>query len=181
MRRILVTYPNSYFERVNSFLDGMTVTPLKRSGSDLPEDTEGQASKKETTIYSPLAQVTEPSDPAAFAEWDNWVAKRVAERDAAMSAVMKASGLDSPLPGLADMNGQGTFFPCEPYGTCWAPAHLPGQPAEAQISPQISSPQSQSSGPIAQPVGSGPITPSPRDPFFPCYPGGSRFLPRNAL
>jgi hypothetical protein len=32
---------------------------------------------------------------------------------------MKASGLTSPIPGLADMDGQGTFFKCPPYGTCW--------------------------------------------------------------
>ncbi len=35
---------------------------------------------------------------------------------------MKAAGLTSPLPGLADMQGQGTFFACAPYGTCWEPA-----------------------------------------------------------
>jgi len=26
------------------------------------------------------------------------------------------------VPGLAEMNGQGRFFACEPYGTCWEPA-----------------------------------------------------------
>ena len=35
---------------------------------------------------------------------------------------MKEAGLKSPIPGLADMKGQGHFFPCEQYGTCWEPA-----------------------------------------------------------
>ena len=34
---------------------------------------------------------------------------------------MKASGLTSPIPGLAELKGQGTFFDCAPYGTCWEP------------------------------------------------------------
>jgi hypothetical protein len=38
-----------------------------------------------------------------------------------MADVMKAAGLTSPLPGLAGMKGQGTFFACAPYGTCWEP------------------------------------------------------------
>ena len=59
----------------------------------------------------------------AFADWDSWVDGRIASRSAAMTAVMKASGLNSPLPGLADMNGQGTFTPCAPYGTCWQPTN----------------------------------------------------------
>jgi hypothetical protein len=52
-----------------------------------------------------------PDDPGAFAEFDKWVADRVAQRAAAMAEVMKAAGLTSPLPGLADMKGQGGLDP----------------------------------------------------------------------
>ena len=60
-----------------------------------------------------------PTNATAFAAWDKWVADRVAQRKAAMDEVMKASGLTTPLPGLADMAGRGKFFECAPYGTCW--------------------------------------------------------------
>ena len=57
-----------------------------------------------------LLEAAGPDDSGAFAEFDKWVADRVAQRTAAMADVMKAAGLTSPLPGLADMKGQGTFF-----------------------------------------------------------------------
>jgi len=60
-------------------------------------------------------------DPATFAAWDKWVGERLEERDLAMSAAMKDAGLAEPVPGLAEMNGKGTFFSCAPYGTCWQP------------------------------------------------------------
>ena len=53
--------------------------------------------------------------------WDKWVSDRVAQRDAAIAAVMEASGLTAPIPGMAEMDGQGKFFDCAPYGTCWEP------------------------------------------------------------
>jgi len=37
--------------------------------------------------------------------------------------VMKESGLKEPLPGMADMNARGSFFECQPYGTCWEPTN----------------------------------------------------------
>ena len=174
-RRIVVPYPNQYFERVNSYLDGMTVTPLKSSDSQQPETAEGLSRKQQTTIYSPLERVTEAENhPEAFADFDNWVENRVAERSDAMDAMMKASGLTSPIPGLADMNGQGTFFPCAPYGTCWAPTGPPGQQSGAQPheSPQVSAPRSQPSGPIARTTSPTPI--APINSFFPCPPTGVR-------
>jgi hypothetical protein len=44
-----------------------------------------------------------------------------------MAEMMKASGLTSPIPGLADMKGHGTFFECASYGTCWEPTAQDGQ------------------------------------------------------
>jgi len=38
-----------------------------------------------------------------------------------MSAALKESGLAAPIPSLAELKGQGTFFDCVPYGTCWQP------------------------------------------------------------
>src|SRR5215472_17770859 len=73
-------------------------------------------------------------------EWDVWVLGRQARRRAVTSAGLKASGLSSPIPGLADLYEHGTFFTCEPYGTCWEPAG----PAEEQ------DPESQSAAPDTQ-------------------------------
>ena len=54
--------------------------------------------------------------------WDGWVAARIADRDSAMTRVMYQASLNVPLPGLDEMDQQGSFFPCEPYGTCWQPS-----------------------------------------------------------
>jgi hypothetical protein len=62
-------------------------------------------------------------DAKTFADWDNWVNQRVAARDAAQAAMMKEANLPAAVPGLAEMQGQGRFFPCAPYGTCWVPTH----------------------------------------------------------
>src|SRR5215472_12408095 len=61
---------------------------------------------------------------------DAWVSGRQTHRNAVTAAALKASGLSSPIPGLADLYKHGTFFSCEPYGTCWEAA----DPAEAQDS-----------------------------------------------
>ena len=122
-----LSYPDHVYERVSSYLDGTVVTPLEPRNSPLPE---GQPAQPLTTTYSQFSSVSEPSDPQAFAEWDNWVGTRVTARAAAMTAMMEASGLTSPLPGLADMKGQGSFFPCAPYGTCWAPNLAASETAE---------------------------------------------------
>jgi hypothetical protein len=159
---IAVHYPSQIYERVNSYLDALAITPLKPS-----------AAKQLTVTYSAFGDATKPSDPVDFADWDNWVASRVTERSATMSAMMKASGLTTPLPGLADMKDQGTFFPCAPYGTCWAPSNLPLEaPREAA---QLPAAPSQPASAMPQAVGP---TPAPllRDTFFPCPPTRVRSL-----
>jgi hypothetical protein len=77
-------------------------------------------------------------DKSASSEWDQWVAQRVSTRNAAMSAAMKAAGLTSPVPGLDALNGEGRFFACEPYGTCWEPKNgwAPQATEVAQTGPQ---------------------------------------------
>jgi hypothetical protein len=53
--------------------------------------------------------------------WDRWVEARDQARQTTMDAALKASGLTSPVPGLTELYRHGTFFSCEPYGTCWEP------------------------------------------------------------
>jgi hypothetical protein len=120
--RIVVRYGLRSLMRVNSYLDAMAITP--REASTTTDDTVLRKTAKGQTItyYADPKRAPEvSSDPDAFAEWDAWTAKREAARADALSAVMKDSGLTSPIPGLAEMNGQGTFFDCAPYGTCWRP------------------------------------------------------------
>lgn len=172
---IAVYYPSKVYERVSSYLDALAITPL-----------EPFAAKRQTVTYSSFGEATKPSDPAEFHDWDDWVANRVAGRSATMTAMMKASGLTSPLPGLADMNGQGTFFPCAPYGTCWAPTSLPSERFSAQSpettpetpreAAQLSTPSSRPGSAIPQAVGPTPNPPVWHDAFFPCPPTRVRSL-----
>lgn len=84
---------------------------------------------------------------ARVAEWDTWVSERQTRRNTVTAAALKASSLSSPIPRLADFYEHGTFFSCEPYGTCWEAA----DPSEPQDStPQSGAPTSQSP---AQPQG----------------------------
>jgi hypothetical protein len=185
----MLKYPADDYVRVNSYLDGMAVTPQKSMvvglngaavvGLDLGA-TKEELAKGQTTIYQASGHSVAKDSGEAFAEWDNWVANRVASRSAAMTAVMKASGLASPIPGLAEMNGQGTFFSCAPYGTCWEPANLQGeqpgseshdvQQVSAPVSVPVSSQVSLQSAQAAQTIGSRPVGTIDRDFFFPCPP-----------
>ena len=172
---ISVRYPGRTYERVSSYLDAMSVTQLKHAAVPLqtsPTAAPGageQPVRLETAIYNNEAHgtVEKPGNSDAFADWDGWVEGRIASRSAAMTAVMKASGLTSPLPGLADMNGQGTFFPCAPYGTCWEPADRPDPQPESASHGEAQ--QSSASAP-AQIATAQPIEHFERDAFFPCPP-----------
>ncbi len=178
VHRIVVTYPNHYYERVSSYMDAMKVTPLRDADRQGPETGAEQSAEKQTITYNTTGRISGASDPTAFADYDDWVANRVAQRSVAMTAMMRAAGLSTPLPGLADMSGQGTFFPCEPYGTCWAPDNLPDQRSDAQMpdAAQISPAPSHPSGPRAQAVNPTAVTPVLRDTFFPCSPTRIRSL-----
>lgn len=179
---ISLRYPGRTYERVSSYLDAMSVTQLKHAAASpqTSQAVEGGESKEqqpvqlETVTYNNEARVAveKPANSDAFADWDSWVEGRIASRSAAMAAVMKVSGLTSPLPGLADMNGHGTFFPCAPYGTCWEPADQPDlQPDSAPHDAQQSSaPATQRTAPVAQGATSRPVEHFERDAFFPCPP-----------
>lgn len=120
---ITVKYPQGVFLRVNSYVDGTVLTSLDAQGLRFPAFGAQDGKVRTATLRGGhFLEATNPDDADAFADFDQWVADRVAQRASAMSDVMKAAGLTTPLPGLADMKGQGEFFACPPYGTCWQPA-----------------------------------------------------------
>jgi hypothetical protein len=132
---ISVHYPHKSSMRVNSYLDAIALTPQKDLNLQVGS-TAQQTLKGQTLTYNHSQRIipeasTTPSTPNEFAEWDDWTAKRIAARALAMSATMKDAGLNSPIPGLAEMKDQGTFFACAPYGTCWEPTNGWGEHEEA--------------------------------------------------
>jgi hypothetical protein len=138
---IAVKYPLRAFVRVNSYLDAAAITSQDSEGLHFPQSPQKHIGLGQTvTLHDGrIMDTTGSDDSGAFAEWDKWVAGRVAHRTAAMADVMKAAGLTAPLPGLADMQGQGTFFACAPYGTCWEPATADDQQQAANRLSQLSS------------------------------------------
>jgi FecR protein len=155
-----IAIPPGYhnFTRVNSYLDAMTISPQEGtatlfSGGSVQQ--RQQAAEGLTVTYYPdPAQAPKVSSgPDAFAEWDDWTKKRVAARNVAMVATMKEAGLASPIPGLAEMKDQGTFFACAPYGTCWEPTNGWGEheAAPARVEAQQSSNPSQAQSTTSSP------------------------------
>jgi hypothetical protein len=121
--KALLTTPESF--RVESFLDALSVTSLETSGTKVDADQNPDVflEKGQTIVYTEGApaqiKASESMTPTA---WDQWVSTRVSAREAAVSAGLKASGLASPIPGLADLYNGGRFFDCAPFGRCWEPA-----------------------------------------------------------
>ena len=122
-------YPDDSYVRVSSYLDGMRVTPQGSMVVHQPGGTRTEElAQGRTASYGENGQIgSQEPDRAAFAEWDQWVANRVAVWSAKTTVVMKEAGLTTPIPGLAEMYGRGKFFPCAPYGTCWEPDEAIGQ------------------------------------------------------
>jgi len=121
-------YLSPWNVRISSYLDGDAETEV--SGRLVPVSgpapTMGAKGHAEYLRDGHLVDFAGPKDDAAeFAAWDKWVAVRVAQRTAANQEVMKASGLTALIPGLSELKGQGTFFDCAPYGTCWEPKVQP--------------------------------------------------------
>ncbi len=78
-------------------------------------------------------------------EWDQWVASRLATRQASIDQGLRESGLKEPVPGLAGMVEEGHFYDCQSNRKCWeantspAPpvAYLPREAASlAQAAPE---------------------------------------------
>jgi hypothetical protein len=123
---ISLAYPRKAVWRIDSYLDAVSITPQRDPSVTDVALVAGQSRMiGKTTTYNHGNTVSRPvtADADALARWDAWVAKRLAARAEAYHATMKEAGLKSPVPGLAEMNGQGHFFSCAPYGTCWEPTH----------------------------------------------------------
>jgi hypothetical protein len=121
-----VPYPNRPFVRINSYVDAMKITAESDATFHFDGVLDKQNRKGQTATFRAghlESLAASPEDAKAFADFDSWVNQRVAAREAAQAAMMKEANLAAAVPGLADMQGQGSFFPCAPYGTCWMPAH----------------------------------------------------------
>lgn len=133
---LTTAYPAKAYLRITAYTDAIAITPQKDESYqlDAPGSAAQKSAKGQTQLFDNGKALTLPAQSEAddFTAWDSWVAGRVTQRSAAMKAAMKAAGLDTPLPGLADLNGRGTFSPCAPYGTCWDP------PADANQQPTAS-------------------------------------------
>jgi hypothetical protein len=120
---LVAHYPDKDYARVQSYTDAVSITPLE--GADvrltgLPREADA-VGRTFTWVNGQLTNAAGTPDDGAWAAWDQWVADRVAQRAAATATVLEASGLIAPIPGMAEMAGQGRFFDCAPYGTCWEP------------------------------------------------------------
>lgn len=130
---LLTRYPQAANVRVSSYTDGVAITTLG-SGNVWIEGANRQTLALNQTYYFKNGKRTIDAGPIEspdFSAWDRWVADRYTERSVALAEMLKASGLTAPIPGLADMQGKGTFVDCQPYGTCWEPA--PGQSEAAEV------------------------------------------------
>ncbi len=193
---LMVKYPDAWNVRISSYLDGVAYTSLDGNVLPMPGVARKALVTEQTQYFREgrLVDFAGSNDPGAFADWDKWVADRVAQRTAAMSEVMKASGLTSPIPGLADMKGQGTFFECAPYGTCWEPAIQDGRPQSDDDVSQAWPSSAQAFEPRARVVQASfdqspwfsgaqaiqaglpdPTRIRPDEIYFPCFPGALRY------
>lgn len=138
--QIEINYPESSYIRIDSYLDGMAITPQADAGSSmLPNGNSKLELKKGQTVVfkgdKPM-QIEGAGQSPGSSDWDTWVAAQVAERNAATEAGLKASGLSSPIPGLADLYTEGEFYACAPYGTCWQPKESPSNTQGTASVPQ---------------------------------------------
>ncbi|MFZ1083645.1 MAG: hypothetical protein WAN35_01625 [Terracidiphilus sp.] len=179
---VSVKYPEKTYLRVSSYADGYTMATQKDINTDQHgvEKLAAPASQAPVHYWGRGIIWLGSNDAGAFAEWDKWVRDRVTQRTAATAEVMQASGLTEPIPGMAEMRGQGRFFDCQPYGTCWEPNAAAGppdgdsQPAARLAADQAAGPNTaQSASKKAKSTwgGAAPAaSPGDEDEFFPCFP-----------
>jgi len=177
--RLSTSFPNKSYLRVSSYADGTAVAPMDGGGQYSPRLMEAAVPDGQTAFYREGRHLgTAPTgDFANYSAWDKWVAGRVAERKQAMTEMLAASGLSAPIPGLAEMKGQGQFFDCAPYGSCWEPnytddaANADGRIGGAQAGFAAASP-------LAAPARNSASRNRPAvesEAFFPCLPTALRF------
>lgn len=128
-------YPDRVFLRINSYLDGTTLTSMRNTVLRADHGAQIQTVGGQTIAYShgqPLVG-DKLADKTSYAEFDQWVLQQETTRDTAMAETMKQAGLNRPVPGLAQLQGQGHFYACPPYGTCWEPTNgFAGQTTDAE-------------------------------------------------
>jgi hypothetical protein len=122
--QLLTRYPQKADMRVSSYLDGTAVTPLTPGKLNIAgTNGEEQVTPDKTFLFEDghkMAAAT-PEQTPDYAAFDAWVADRYSTRTADTQAVMEESGLQRPIPGLAQLKGKGAFYDCQPYGKCWEP------------------------------------------------------------
>jgi len=133
--RFTMTSPNESFVRIDSYLDAVAFTPQNDAIVNLPRLPARFQHKGQTYTYLAGGSIPLRSKTFTPTEWDTWVAEHVAARSEATAAVMKDAGLATPLPGLAELNQQGAFFDCAPYGRCWEPTNGWSDPQTGSPSP----------------------------------------------
>jgi len=123
--RFLTSNAGNGFQRITSYLDAIAVTTPEDGSAHLVNAAEKTSTGGRTVFYRGGYRFNAPAayKPDAFADWDRWVADRIAQRTSALTEVMIASGLTTPIPGLEELKGRGNFFDCAPYGTCWEPTN----------------------------------------------------------
>jgi hypothetical protein len=199
-------FPRAAYFRVASYLDATVMTPLDDATRGVyPGSREKLAPGESLVVQSGYAvpAPTADSSPQPDADgFDAWVTSRLKARDAAMAVMEQEAGLKEPIPGLAEMQGQGAFFDCEPYGRCWEPRDgwqpgesKPATPAESEMQPatdpRLVEAALQQSGPLSsalqsipqnvQARQSGPVSrQAGEDAYFPCDPALTRSLFRQA-
>jgi hypothetical protein len=161
---LLTRYPQKADMRVSSYTDGMLLVSLKGGTLNVPGGgKEVMAPGRELFFNKDHAQTAAPAKAGDFSEFDAWVADKYQARADATAESMKDAGLTRPVPGIAELQGQGRFYPCEPYGTCWEPSGGNGNAMLTGGPPQTPAPKS-------APAKAPPAASSPND-FFPCVPG----------
>jgi len=126
---VTTSFPGKAYLRITSYSDAIAITPQKDESYqlDAPGSAVQKSAKGQTQYFNNGLSIAPPaqSDETAFAAWDAWVADRVKQRSAAMTAVMKDAGLTAPLPGLADMRAGRFLSMC-------ALRHLLGSPRRSE-------------------------------------------------
>ena len=187
---LITTYPHVTYMRVTSYVDATAFTPQEGGVLRLPGA--NQQTNVGQTLYfrtEHRLDTTGIATPQSFGDWDKWVSARVAARTKATAEAMQAAGLTTPLPGLAEMEGQGKFFDCPPFGMCWEPTAAEeweqrnggesgAEPMADAVRPQSTPAAVESAQLLAQPAPhANPATGAPGGvrrledyDFFPCLP-----------
>jgi len=143
---LLTRYPALANLRISSYTDGIALTTMGQGALGIDGAAQQPLTPGQTLFFknSRRIMLAGPYQPPDFSAWDQWVETRYSQREKELATVLKESGLPSPIPGLADMHGQGRFFPCEPYGTCWEPTPV-SQPKSVSESALLESGRGQPS------------------------------------